>query len=176
MITHNKLIFLADDVLEKFPDINQGGCCIFAAYVAKQIQQYFKVRVIAFSEDGVSDIDRARPHLKSNSNTEWKSKGCKFNHLAVEITDNKNNIWHYDTSGLFPSDGTICRYYTQLKGALSIDEAIELADNPDGWSSRFNRADIPNIKRLIKDHFSENVKVSWKTKLKTILFQHLIAY
>jgi hypothetical protein len=131
--------------------------------------------VIAFSEDGRSDIDKARPHIKSNSNSEWKSNGCRFNHIAVEITDNKNRVWHYDTSGLFTDDGTICRYYTQLKGSLSVKEAIELAECNDSWSSRFNRQHMPSIRQLIHKHFNCEVKVGWGANLKTILAPSVVS-
>ncbi len=169
MVTHNRLVYLADAVREKFPEINQGGCCHFAVYTAEHIQHHFEVRIVAFSRDGRSNIDKARRKIRTNTIIEWKNQGCRFDHMAVEIVDNKGRIWHYDSCGLFPGDGSICRYYTQLDGSLTLSEAVELSETSNEWNSRFNKQDAKNLKRLISDHFSQSVKVGWESKIKTFI-------
>ncbi len=168
MFTHNQLQDLADKVLDQFPNINYGGCCIFAAYVARELQHHYKIRIIAFSKNRDGDnIDSVRPLIKNNIPSEWRDNGCSFNHIAIEITDNKGIIWNYDACGVFPADGSISSLQ-QLKGSLSIEEALELANSIE-WSKDFNRNDIPAIRNLILKHFYGHKKIGLGTRAKTYL-------
>jgi hypothetical protein len=169
MFTHNQLQSLADDVLEKYPNINSGGCCVFAAHVAQELQHHFKVRIIAFSNNGnKNNIDDIRPLIKKNVPTEWRDNGCAFNHVVVEIMDNKGIVWNYDACGIFPDDGSICTF-ERLQGYLTIKEALELANSKPGWNKVFNRRDIPAIRKLILNHFYGDIKVGLGTRMKTFL-------
>jgi hypothetical protein len=170
MFTHKQLVALADDVLDRFPNINYGGCGIFAAIVAKEIQHHFKVRIVAFSsqkEKDRADIDYVRDMCQPSDIYDWKYNGCEFQHIAIEITDNNGRLWHYDASGLFPADGDICICkYNQLSGSLTIKEIEQLANSSIGWCDDFDRRLIPGLKSIIHKHFYGNPTPSLTATIK----------
>lgn len=166
---HNKLVDLADDILDRFPTINDGGCGVFAALVAAELQHYYKIRIIAFSDEAKrNNIDEIRPIVDAKNIYDWKDNGCKFNHVVVEITDNNGRLWHYDATGVFPNDGSICYYYDKLEGSLTIAEITELADSPLGWSREFDRKLIPDLKAIIHKHFHGHPRPTMKALVKNV--------
>jgi hypothetical protein len=155
---------LADKVRDESPTINLGGCCVFAALVAKQLQHHYPTRIIVFNPNAVYSIDEVRPKVKKNNCEEWDKNGMDFYHVAIEFTDEDGTKFHYDANGVFPDDGSIDTDLLQVKGYLTIQEACELASNNEGWSSRFDRNNIPKIDKIIKKHFGVSVDNRWSTK------------
>jgi len=166
MVFKIQLTNLAKEVTKKFPNINDGGCCIFAALVAKELQHICPVRIIGFSSDS-TNIDLVRPNILNNTCREWGDNGVDFNHIVVEInakiiSNDEGDKWHYDANGIFASNGSICIDKVQLKGSLSVKEAIELANNPEGWNRDFDRTDIPKLEKVINKYFNNEYIPYWR--------------
>jgi hypothetical protein len=138
------------------PHINHGGCCIYAALVAEELNKQ-GIHAAGIVTDGWSTpdahIDEVRPFIKINTIDEWENNGVSFNHVAVEYTiDGKTR--HYDTSGVKkPNKRTFCgkRMY---EGRLTLKEMKDLAARKQGWNRDFNRAHIPMIRNMVKYYLS----------------------
>jgi len=163
MSTKQNLNKLADKIRMDFPDINRGGCCVFAALVAKALQHYYPTRVVAFNSSPQFSIDEVRAKVTKNSCKEWDRNGIDFNHIVIEFTDpdDGDKVYHLDANGVFIADGSISSYLTQVKGHLTIKEACEIASLPDGWNPEFNRNNIPKIDKIIKKHFGLPISNRW---------------
>lgn len=151
------LTTLSKQILNQFPNINDGGCCVFAALVAQELKEFCDVKVVVFSTS-LSNIEDVRPNISNYTCAEWERNGIAFNHIVLEIyaqiiPENPTNVWHYDATGIFSTDRSMNSGRSPV-GYLSIAECIELANDPIGWNPTFDRRDIPIIQKIIKNHFS----------------------
>ena len=150
---------LGIDVRCKFPNINNGGCAVFASIVGKKLRDMkVTVRAVVMHYDcGVTQtphIDKAREKIKNTGKKKnWNSQGIYFNHVGLEFFWKRKKY-------LFDSDGCIrftkkFNEYVILSGRLTIEECEKLAKEPRGWNSCFNRRTIPAIRKMVNVHFSE---------------------
>lgn len=152
---------LARDILDAFPDINNGGCCVFAALIAKQLQHYYPVRILAFGKKPTTSIDYARSKVKKNNCREWGRNDIDLYHIVVEFCDEDGVFYHYDTTGVHNSLGSIREDLKKIPGSFAIQEACELASDFRGWNTDFDRRNIPNIDKVIKKHFNIPIDNRW---------------
>jgi hypothetical protein len=151
-------LFLRNDIRRNHQDINAGGCCVFAAILAKQLNKVGEARIRitdwATEEDA---IIKARPKVKRNTLVEWNRHGVHFNHVAIEFKY-KGKTYHIDASGVVAPPR-----FDFLKGELLLKEATELGDCKKGWNRFFDRKEIPTIKRRVQRFFKKHLKKTAKS-------------
>ena len=168
MLTENtiarKLNKLSSAVSSRYPEINSGGCCVFAALVAAKLTKIvpINVRVESGSRAYSLDIDHIRVQ-KANNDCDWSSYGVRFKHVLVSYEMN-NRTWYYDARGVkkkyIPLSSTEKDGEKVLcKGALNITEASYLAAESIRWNSLFDRADIPELIELVDMFFEREFKI-----------------
>lgn len=158
----DKLNALGKEVMARYPLINCGGCCVYAAMVAEALQkQGIEANGIVsawsagpLNNNGIT-IDHIRPGIKSNTMAEWNKHGIRFNHVGVEFVIREKGKRaakkHYDSKG-------VKRASTELdempiyKGRLTLVELKDLARKRKGWNDSFNRDCIPELRKLVKAH------------------------
>lgn len=146
-----KLNQLGKAVYRASPNINYGGCCVFAAAVALELERRgFRARGIVASHNArghKTPLGRIRPKVKKNSIYEWRDNGIYFGHVGVEFTY-KGRLYHYDSHGVHPKE-TSLDGMPIYKGRMKPEEMKAIADSPEGWNSSFPRRDIPTVRRLV---------------------------
>lgn len=139
-----------------FPNINYGGCCVFAAIVGTELKRLgISARGIVASysnEVGNTNIDAARENVSENIPWKWEESGVCFTHVGVEY-DINGTVKHYDSNGV-KRKGSRLMHWEIYDGRLTVDELKELSRTGKGWNSRFTRKDIPAIRRLIKEEMA----------------------
>jgi hypothetical protein len=158
----DKLNALGKEVMTRYPLINCGGCCVYAAMVAEALQnQGIEVRgiVSAWSAESLNSngitLDHIRPAIKSNTLEEWNKHGIRFNHVGVELVIRKEGKRvtkkHYDSKGVKGASKKLDDMPI-YKGRLTLTELKALARKRKGWNDSFNRRAIPEIRKLVKKH------------------------
>lgn len=153
---------LGVDITKEIPDINNGGCCVFAAIVGEELA---KKRIpIRFAVADVPDpdclfeqpFDLVRKAITCNTLGNWNYHGVYFGHVFVEFDYNRNS-YYYDTDGVIHATNVpprSCDDYEIYVDRLTLDEVRELAACQQGWNTKFNRRYIPSMRKLIKRHIS----------------------
>lgn len=139
--------------------LNCGGCCVFATHVAKYLQQHVPVRIVIFNPPDYPSIDSVRTKLKNpRSARQWYKNGMAFFHILIEF-DYEGKTYLCDSTGVFPAsnqytfNGWMELYRTS--GSLTMEEASALAANHRAWNWRFDRRQIPKIKKRISRFFAK---------------------
>ena len=132
---------------EKYPNMNFGGCCVFASLFAKRMIDLIPTIKIVV-EDRVTgnscSIDDVRNNIENNTVNDWYDNGIDFTHVLIQF-EYQGEIFWYDANGIH----TDMVEFELVDGYLGILEALELVNDNEGWNPSFNRKDIPNIKRDI---------------------------
>lgn len=140
---------LGNTVLSRYPNINYGGCCVYAAIVAAALEKKgIPVVGIVSSHFSDNNINEAREHVRHNTVPEWERNGIFFTHVGIEFKIGKKKM-HYDTHGVRVAKSefhTIPIY----PGRLTKDELRALGSRKSGWNSTFDRTDIPQLRKLVK--------------------------
>jgi hypothetical protein len=152
---------LGKQTLDIIPEINSGGCCVFAAVVARRLDNLgIEVKVVTVDlEDecsGPFDIDQVRknvlivaPKGKVNTKEQWQRQGLSFFHVGV-VFKWRGRWYSYDTSKVSRDPTTLGRWsYPVARGSLTIEEAEAFAAKEDGWNPCFDRDDIPTVHELV---------------------------
>lgn len=179
MIPQTVLNKFASKINKKYQYINRGGCCVFAAHVAKQLQKHYPVKIVTFGYRTKKSVDDIRKNVKVNTAREWYANGLDLNHVVIEFVDEQGKIWHYDSTGVHKADGSI---YDDpiIRGYLTVDEALEMASSPLGWNNQFDRSVIPEFKRMVHNHFRgfsiplKPIKETLYMKFKNIFLKNTI--
>lgn len=151
-----KLNHLGEVVYSRWPYINHGGCCVYAALVAEELVKHNidSVGIVAaYDAAGTAkSIDTIRSNIRKNTVDEWQSNGVSFNHVGLEFKI-KGRKKHYDTRGVVKA---ALRFDSMpiYKGRLKLDDMKKLASRRAGWNSSFNRRNIPALRQLIKEHLA----------------------
>jgi len=149
-----KLNLLGQEVNKYSPKINFGGCCVFAAAVARALEaQGVKARGIVASycaSNHTTPIGKIRPKVKNNSIHEWRDNGIYFGHVGVEFTY-KGRLYHYDSCGVHTKTDKLDNMPI-YRGRMKHHEMQAIANVPEGWNTEFPRRHIPHIEHLIKKH------------------------
>lgn len=130
--------------------VNSGGCCVFAAEVAQYLSKLVPVQIkVVAGWCNNTPIDIVRSKVSNNTPSEWNRKGLDFYHVVIQFELN-GNLHIYDSNGVvkysdFESD--------LIPGSLTLEEASELAGEARGWNSRFERDQIPRVRRLVREAF-----------------------
>ncbi len=163
---HKILNALADEVIGKFELLNHGGCCVFAALVARALDNKgYPVQGVAFSwqadtPSGMEkNIDELRPYLTGRHVKAWNDLGIRFGHVGIEFYDG-TDIYRYDSNGIVDKDAYL-EGDPAWRGKLRIEELEYLATD-DGraqgmqaWNDCFDRNHIPELQQLVAKHFKK---------------------
>jgi len=154
----NVLTRLGIKINEKYPNINSGGCCVFASHLAELLYEkgyYVSIRIA--NMDNKNDNVNITNFRKNNNTLEWQNP-CRvyndsdiwFKHVLLEI-ENGGIRYLYDTNGFV----SINYYCDILEGRLTLEEARKSADFSWNWNKTFNRQDIPEIKKIIDYYLNQ---------------------
>lgn len=150
-----KLRQLGERVEEEFPRINQGGCCVYAAEVAKVIQQWVPVRIRAYNWTTVEEpLAALKVKNPANTMSVWYDLGLDFYHLVLEF-DYEGETYRCDTSHTKKAED--CETYGNgqlLDGYFTLEEAEVLAADASGWNYLFDRESIPLLKCVIAEELT----------------------
>lgn len=148
---------LGDRINRWYPDINAGGCCVYASLVGEELRKRgIKTRIIVANDVPRGNIDKIRQTIKNiNSKSDWNDKDVYFQHVGVEFVYN-NETFHYDSNGV-NGKGKHLGEWKIYPGRFSVDEAKALADEAKGWCSSFNRRKIPSLKRHVQKYLATNL-------------------
>lgn len=147
---------LGRHINKRHPYINNGGCCVFASLVGRELLSLgIEAKVIVASREisiTAEQFNNIQTDLAFNASlSAWNSNNIYFSHVGIEFSHN-DKVWHYDTNGTHRAreelDGL-----PLYPGRLSIAEALHLAEDPEGWSSVFDRDEIPALYAYIKSFF-----------------------
>jgi len=153
-----KLDLLGKEVLRRYPEINNGGCCVYAAMIVAALHKH-KIKasgiVASWRAEKLnsigSSIDSVRSNITKNTYTEWNKNGVNFSHVGVEF-EYKARIRtakrHYDANGCHPVSSALDGMVI-YKGRLTLGELRELAGTKKGWNDSFDRKDIPELRKLV---------------------------
>ncbi len=146
------LDMLGSEVNERFPNIDSGGCCVYASIVAAALKKHDieAVGIVASwtAEGSRLNIDKIRTNIEKNTVFTWNDNGISFTHVGLEFRIN-GRLKYYDSKGVKRANGTLDEMKV-YKGRLSCDEMKKLAADWKGWNRSFNRDDIPALRRLVK--------------------------
>lgn len=142
------------------PNINYGGCAVFAVSMAEICRLYgvdCSLRVLSSDEEADAFMD--------NYNN-WKN-GNEFrgyhglSHVFAVLGD--TNSTAYDTAfdayegAITLNQATRGRWVLQPV-AMDYQVMKKLASNPHGWNNCFNRNYIPLMRRIMKDTFERSFR------------------
>lgn len=143
--------------------INYGGCCVYAAAVAKRLEAmgYTVECVTRVSQwDDEASVDRARTNLRNNgldpSNAtarDWFDAGVSTYHVGVRFK-HVGRWYTHDTASLRRGRdicGDTMKFECTPDG-LTPDEAHAMADDAKGWNVTFDRGQIPAIRALVQEY------------------------
>ena len=155
-----KLDQLGVEVLRRYPTINSGGCCVYAAMIVAALHKH-RIKacgiVASWNAERMNhadvSIDTIRHSISKNTLSEWEDNGISFSHVGVEF-EYKGLILktkrHYDTSGVRPA-GKVLDAMPIYRGRLNLNDLRTLAGQKDGWNSAFDRKHIPALRKLVKN-------------------------
>lgn len=145
-----------------YPKINNGGCCVFAGIVGNELQKRgieTNIIVGAYGASEAQDIDQIRARVnKSGDVGEWNANGVYFNHVGVEFFHDGDGF-HYDTDGVHYADSKL-KHWVLYPGRLTVEEAILLSQHREAWNEEFDRAQIPSLRRHIRQFLATNLPLT----------------
>lgn len=156
---------LCDSINSNITNINNGGCCVFAAHVAYVLKYRHSIpvniRVERWydDEDNAPSIDAARSNIADVSHCDafdWNTNGISFSHVIAEV-EIDGKVYHLDSNGLMSvtqPDVSAQSRIPLYKGSLTVEEALLICSEQSGWNHDFDRTQIPKIMDLIHAHLS----------------------
>lgn len=156
-----KLRKLQDEMIENHPNLNYGGCCVYAALIGEQLEKLgFQVEVVTPTEYGLYDnAYDARKGVRNVKNVyEWVDNGVSFRHVAVRFKTRAGVVYTYDSERFCKgsSDFGLDGYNTdpEFGTGLTVAEAKAISSKQKGWNRAFNRREIPRIRSKVHEAFN----------------------
>lgn len=157
---------LGRKVNQKFPNVNFGGCCVYAAYLGLLLESKGwsvrgRVSKPCYAPEGVN-LRTAASNLKNPiDHYEWGDNGVYFYHVFLMIDHEQGSFFHdTDSTEERKVNFNGMPYYD---GYLTTEELKMLADEPEGWNTVFNRRNISPLLDIIRDH-GQFIPEAQKTK------------
>jgi len=141
-------------------EINFGGCCVYAALVARElIARGHPARGVVYAglfDDNSANLDEVRNELREPKTVRaWNKRGVVFNHVAIETEIGDETV-------VFDSDGFRQPRGDMYAGRLTVEELEALAglgpnetETHRGWNSTFDRDLIPDLRETVQRHFNK---------------------
>lgn len=167
---HAALNALANEANAKLEDLNCGGCGVFAAEVAQYLQRMGYATRIACSTGcwgfGGQNIDAMRERIMRTNNgrctaSDWHNNEVSMSHLAVEYdytTKRGRTVrrFYESAQGDRPASKTMTtdgwNEFRVCEGRFTVAEMRDLADYVPAWNPRFERSQIPKLRKLVRKH------------------------
>lgn len=148
---------LGNEANERFPYLNYGGCCVFAAAVAGELERLGVEYEVIVPGDKNTDLAEVRNNVRNVAEKEaWNKAGIYFSHVAVRLKI--DGRWHtYDSDALrrskykFGGEAGYSAFYTAADGGMTAAEATALADEAKGWNTTFKRRNVRSVRKLVRD-------------------------
>lgn len=141
---------IQNKLIKKVPNLNYGGCVIFARYLAKALEdRNIKYKVALMDEEGLCLYS-----TQKNLQRKVYGKAVSLNHIAISI--DKYIIDGYSTY----------KYKPQLNIFGDGDLIVKLANNINStdlykysniatWNSQYNRKHNRTINKIIQEEFKK---------------------
>jgi hypothetical protein len=154
-----QLNMLGRKVNRHYPDINEGGCCVYAVTVARELSKLgMRPKIVVAGGSGDLNVETIRKDIKDpGDHRAWNSKKIWFNHMGVAFTY-KRTKYHYDSHGCEKA-GEEFQGFKVYPGRMRVSDARKLAMNPSGWNSNFDRDLIPEIEAMVEKWFLPKSKL-----------------
>jgi hypothetical protein len=153
------LVALGQDCNDNIEYLNAGGCCVYAAHVAKRLHA---LHVPTWGIVGQSwgnrglDLNEIRRNNRPRTTTDWNRAGVHFTHVLVQFVHD-GKVWTHDSNRTVPEAikrESTC-YSEILPGLLTTGELTALASKQEGWNRMFDReAGIPVIQSNVRKYLS----------------------
>jgi hypothetical protein len=144
-------------------NINYGGCAVMAYIVGRHLEDMgIEVEgIVPNTNPRQAAGETPRPH--KHDAFWWEQNGINFNHVALRFkVDGK--VYTYDTDQLHRGSlkfGEDLRYKAGCKfgNGFKIKELKKIAATGHGyWNCDFNRKDIPKLRKIVKEVFTQDEK------------------
>lgn len=157
------LLSIQHDVGNMIPDLNNGGCGVFAALILKELTRIgIKAEVISNTKKGGSApldiVDKVKTIKKGEKRCDvWDDYGLDRTHLAVRFKSG-GLTYTYDSEALllgsrkYGLHGHFKCNYAFGKG-LNLKQASALARDKGGWNRAFDRAYVPLVRSIVRKYF-----------------------
>ena len=136
--------------------IEQGGCCIIAAIIGRQIKPVVDdIRILVLSTTNVT-LEYARDAAEYSDNVLHLQEygGLWITHMVLEFeVDGVTTLFDTNT-GVCSGLDTILEHYSwnmDVVGEISLDEAEVWADNKYAWNDNFDRDNIPMMEGIVAE-------------------------
>lgn len=146
------------------PDINYGGCGVFAAEMGKDLQALgYNTQCTVFTtslsptQARKFDLNALRASLIHTDLVEdWEENGINFYHIMLEV-EGKGEHFLVDAEDIYPPDKSEYFGAARLGGNIPVDIMEKLANDDSAWNPTFPRRTIPKVRRSIQS-FTEDLK------------------
>lgn len=146
------------------PNLNSGGCGVFAAELGKHLLHYgYSITVVSLGHKKRSlEVIRMRIAPMSNYNLIdlHYTLGLGLYHFLIKWTDEQGQDWYIDSEGVHTEEEVSKQWCAYIEAEFTLDEMTMLADQKPGWSPRFNRQFIPKLAEKIR----EKIYSAWYLK------------
>lgn len=163
MITQDALLgalrALGTQVEQWDPNINAGGCAVYAALVARTLTDAgVPAWGVVRNWDNNTPLDKVREKLSPfwKDATDWYRAGTSFNHVLVQFELDGKKYFH-DTEGTGETTRSMARI---VPGKLTVAELEKLAASPRGWNDWFSRDHIPQVRKYVKSFLGGYLKTA----------------
>lgn len=149
-------------VTNDHPDLNCGGCGIFAYLVGEKLQALgLEVEVVTplWSYEGLPAIEVRKNVTNINDCAEWDDNGLSRSHLAVRFKTKSGQVYTYDSDTFFRCSGYFGErlYKTDRRfgSGLTVEETKAICQQQRGWNRTFDREEIPQLQSTINHFFPQ---------------------
>jgi hypothetical protein len=150
-----RLIACSADVQESIPDVNRGGCAVYAAQIAMALDETgATVWGVLSSALRDEDLNVVREECRPHTLHDWNAAGVYMNHVLVQF-ELRGTVWTHDAVNT--TDAALRREPTfggpLCPGYLTVPELVKIATSRRGWNPAFDRrTGLPIIRSAIRRH------------------------
>jgi len=146
------------------PNINRGGCGIFAHALGAQFEKNgLKVNIVSVSVS-VSSVERVQQNpnkiikkLRDNNidispRNLFYCGDLSLSHMLVEVIDGNVSLY-FDSNGkcdIINNKLNFCKTSGFIECRMSLEDCRIISEIEDGWNNTFDRASIPKVYEFVK--------------------------
>lgn len=155
-----------------FSDINRGGCCTVASYMANALENSeVKTKIYLINSFPMSNtsLDVIRKKIYEDPNRtgglptfgEWTDNGLDFNHVVVAVTiKDQEYILDVERGCERAEDYWAHRGQNRIFGLRPIDgeltnEEASLLSETKGWNNQFDRRQLGPMREMMTETTSQ---------------------
>jgi hypothetical protein len=144
------------EVRDRLPEVNRGGCCVYAANVAMALEAAGLTvwGVLTSQLRGTDDLNMVREQDRPKTLLQWNNAGILIGHVMVQF-ELDNRVWTHDCTR------TTCDQVRKdfafneplVPGYITVAEMVSIAAARKGWNLVFNRrSGSPTIRAAVRRH------------------------